>query len=107
VVLSQRPQLDCEALRSFRCSTSVSVSVALPSLDFNKNNSIEHHAARSNNVGITLARLKLSPPRIKKAILEVDDEALSEDNLATLARLIPTLDEVSDHPRDRVAVGHV
>lgn len=104
VLTPESRQLDCEALRSSRCWTSVSVSLVTPSLSLKKNNSIEYRAARSNNVGITLARLKLPPTRIKRAIVEVDDEALSEDNLATLARLIPTPDEVSGHPR--VAVGH-
>jgi diaphanous 1 len=41
-----------------------------------------------------LARLKMSPAKIKKAILEVDDEVLGVDDLATLGRMLPTPDEV-------------
>lgn len=41
-----------------------------------------------------MARLKKSPSVIRRAILEVDDEALAADDLAALARLLPTADEV-------------
>jgi hypothetical protein len=51
-------------------------------------------AARSNNIAITLARLKLPPARIKKAILEVNDDLLGVDDLTTLARMLPTPEAV-------------
>lgn len=51
--------------------------------------------ARSNNIGIMLKRLKLSPQKIRLAILEVDDEALGFDDLATMGRMLPTPEEVS------------
>jgi hypothetical protein len=51
--------------------------------------------ARSNNVGIMLARLRMSPSKIVSAILSCDDDALSADDLAALARMLPTADEAS------------
>ncbi|KAI9632080.1 uncharacterized protein MKK02DRAFT_20897 [Dioszegia hungarica] len=50
-------------------------------------------SARSNNVGIMLARLRLSPLRIKTAILECDEETLSVDDLAMLVRMLPSPEE--------------
>ncbi|WVQ93958.1 hypothetical protein IAU59_001036 [Kwoniella sp. CBS 9459] len=48
---------------------------------------------RSNNIGIMLTRLRLSPGKIRKAIMEVDDEVLEVDDLATLSRMLPTPEE--------------
>ena len=50
--------------------------------------------ARSNNVSIMLVRLRMGVKTIKRAILEVDDEVLTLDDLVTLSRLIPSGDEV-------------
>jgi diaphanous 1 len=55
--------------------------------------SLAYAVARSNNVGIMLARLRLSPQRIKTAILECDEETLSVDDLAMLVRILPSVDE--------------
>ena len=52
-------------------------------------------AARSNNVGIMLARLKLPIPKIQQAVLAFDDETLTLDDLKALSKLLPTSDEVS------------
>ena len=41
-----------------------------------------------------LAKLKLPPAKIRQAIVEVDDEVLSADDLATLSRSLPTAEEV-------------
>jgi len=51
------------------------------------------NTARSNNVGIMLVRLRMSAKKIKRAILEVDDDILSEDDLAALSRLLPSTEE--------------
>lgn len=40
-----------------------------------------------------LARLRLSPSRIKTAILECDEETLSVDDLAMLTRMLPSSEE--------------
>lgn len=53
----------------------------------------DNRSARSNNVGIMLARLRLSPLRIKTAILECDEETLSVDDLAMLVRTLPSPEE--------------
>jgi hypothetical protein len=45
-----------------------------------------------------LVRLRLSAKKIKRAVLEVDDEALTIDDLAMLARTIPSAEEVSCLP---------
>ena len=50
-------------------------------------------AARSNNVGIMLVRLRMSAKRIKRAVLEVGDDTLSVDDLEALSRLLPSPDE--------------
>jgi len=43
-----------------------------------------------------LTRLKLPLEKIKKAILEVDDDILTADELSTMSRMLPTSDEVCD-----------
>ncbi|ODN75497.1 hypothetical protein L202_06627 [Cryptococcus amylolentus CBS 6039] len=48
---------------------------------------------RSNNIGIMLKRLRLSPTQIRQAILEVDDEVLDADDLALVSRMLPTKEE--------------
>lgn len=45
-----------------------------------------------------LVRLRMSAKKIKRAVLEVDDEALTVDDLAMLARTIPSAEEVSCWP---------
>lgn len=40
-----------------------------------------------------LVRLRMSPKKIKRAILEVDDDMLSEEDLAALSRLLPAAEE--------------
>lgn len=40
-----------------------------------------------------LVRLRMSAKRIKRAILEVDDEALTVDDIATISRQTPSVDE--------------
>jgi hypothetical protein len=49
--------------------------------------------ARSNNVGIMLVRLRMSAKKIKRAIMEVDDDTLTVDDLATLSRQLPSVEE--------------
>lgn len=51
-------------------------------------------AARSNNVGIMLARLRLTAKEIRQAIVEVDDDVLGVDDLEAIMRNLPTGDEV-------------
>lgn len=41
-----------------------------------------------------LTRIKTSLPEIKHALLTVDDEALSIDNLKAIARAVPSPEEV-------------
>lgn len=41
-----------------------------------------------------LTRIKTSLPEIKHALLTVDDEALSIDNLKAIARAVPSSEEV-------------
>lgn len=41
-----------------------------------------------------LARLRMSPIKIRAAIVECDDESLSADDLSTLSRTLPSSDEV-------------
>ena len=42
-----------------------------------------------------LSRIKLTPTDIRKALLEVDDEALSVDDLKAMERQTPTAEEVA------------
>ena len=42
-----------------------------------------------------LARLRLSPSKIVAAVLRCDDDVLSADDLAALARMLPTADEAT------------
>jgi diaphanous 1 len=42
-----------------------------------------------------LSRIKLTPVDIRKALLEVDDEALSVDDLKAMERQIPTAEEIT------------
>ena len=44
-----------------------------------------------------LARIKLDLPALRKAILELDDEKLSVDELKAISRQLPTTDEVRRH----------
>jgi len=45
-------------------------------------------------LGIMLARIKLSMPEIRRSLLEIDDQALSVDDLKAISKQLPTLDEV-------------
>ena len=42
-----------------------------------------------------LARIKLALSDIRKALLEVDDQSLSADDLKSISKHIPTLDEIN------------
>ena len=42
-----------------------------------------------------LSRIKLTPAEIRKALLEVDDKALSIDDLKAMERQTPTTEEVA------------
>lgn len=46
------------------------------------------------SVGIMLARIKLELPAIRRAILELDDEKLSTDELKAISKQLPTAEEV-------------
>lgn len=51
--------------------------------------------ARSQNVGIMLARFKMPLEAIRNAVVQVDDRKLSIDNLKAIKHNAPTSDEVS------------
>ncbi len=42
-----------------------------------------------------LSRIKLTPAEIRKALLDVDDKALSVDDLKAMERQTPTAEEVA------------
>lgn len=42
-----------------------------------------------------LSRIKLTPTDIRKALLEIDDKALSVDDLKAMERQTPTAEEVA------------
>ena len=42
-----------------------------------------------------LSRIKLTPADIRKALLEVDDKALSVDDLKAMERQTPTAEEIA------------
>ena len=42
-----------------------------------------------------LSRIKLTPAEIRKALLEVDDKALSVDDLKAMERQTPTAEEIA------------
>jgi len=44
---------------------------------------------------IILSRIKLTPVEIRKALLRIDDEALSVDDLKAMARQMPTSEELT------------
>jgi diaphanous 1 len=44
---------------------------------------------------IMLSRIKLTPAEIRKALLDVDDKALSVDDLKAMERQTPTVEEVA------------
>ena len=44
--------------------------------------------------GIMLARIKLSLPEIRRALMEMDDRQLSIDELRAISKQLPTPDEV-------------
>jgi hypothetical protein len=46
------------------------------------------------SIAIMLSRIKLSPSEIRRAILTVDDRALSLDDLKAIFRHLPTPEEV-------------
>jgi len=45
------------------------------------------------NVGIAIARYRLSPSEVKSAILELDEKKIGTDHLTSLITLAPTLEE--------------
>jgi diaphanous 1 len=49
---------------------------------------------RAQNVAIMLSRIKLSFSEIRHAILEVNDQQLSMDELKAIAKQLPTTEEV-------------
>jgi len=51
-------------------------------------------AKADDPVAIMLSRIKLSFPAICQAILELDDEALSIDDLKAIGKQLPTKEEV-------------
>ncbi|KAI0034599.1 hypothetical protein K488DRAFT_83894, partial [Vararia minispora EC-137] len=50
---------------------------------------------RANNVAIMLSRIKLSAPDIRRALLSLDDERLTTDDLKAIGRQLPTTEEVA------------
>lgn len=44
-----------------------------------------------------LARIKLDLPSIRKALVEINDEALSVDDLRAISKQLPTAEEVEIH----------
>ena len=50
--------------------------------------------SRANNMSIMLARMRLSYSEIKRAILELDDQTLSIDNLKSLKQYVPAFEEI-------------
>ena len=60
-----------------------------------------------------LARIKLDLPSIRKALLEVDDDKLSVEELRAISKHLPTTEEVGTHKfsqrlagRLKLFVGH-
>ncbi|KAJ4496810.1 formin homology 2 domain-containing protein [Lentinula lateritia] len=49
---------------------------------------------RANNIAIMLSRIKLKLPQIREALLKLDDEKLSTDDLRAISKQLPTSDEV-------------
>lgn len=45
-------------------------------------------------LAIMLARIKLDLPSIRKALVEINDEALSVDDLRAISKQLPTAEEV-------------
>ncbi|KAJ3551751.1 hypothetical protein NM688_g4527 [Phlebia brevispora] len=50
---------------------------------------------RSQNIAIMLARVKVDLPGIRKALVEVDDEVFSVDELKAIGKQLPTAEEVT------------
>ncbi|EMD40584.1 hypothetical protein CERSUDRAFT_102967 [Gelatoporia subvermispora B] len=50
---------------------------------------------RANNVAIMLSRIKLSLPGIRSALLQLDDEILSVDDLRAISKQLPTSEEIT------------
>ncbi|TFY71361.1 hypothetical protein EVG20_g1662 [Dentipellis fragilis] len=49
---------------------------------------------RANNIAIMLSRVKMGVTDIRKALLDVNDEALSVDDLKAIGRQLPTAEEI-------------
>ena len=65
--------------------------------------------ARANNIAIMLARFKISYQEIKKAVLDMNEEALSIDNLRSLKQFTPTEEEleiIRDYDGDAANLGN-
>lgn len=52
--------------------------------------------ARSQNVGIMLARFRMPPEAIRVAVVQMDDRELSIENLKAIKQNAPTTDEASN-----------
>ncbi|KAJ7167543.1 formin homology 2 domain-containing protein [Mycena filopes] len=50
---------------------------------------------RATKIGVQVARIKISFPDIKKALIELDDEILSAELLVKIAEIQPTQEEIS------------
>ncbi|EIW76318.1 hypothetical protein CONPUDRAFT_139713 [Coniophora puteana RWD-64-598 SS2] len=50
---------------------------------------------RANNIGIMLNRIKLSSLQIRRALLDLDDNKLSVDDLKYISKQLPTAEEIS------------
>jgi hypothetical protein len=44
-----------------------------------------------------LSRIKLSYPEIRKALLDIDDQRLSTDDLIAISKQLPTSEEVREY----------
>jgi diaphanous 1 len=53
------------------------------------------HHSHHCNTAIMLARIKLSKSEIRQALLEVDDNRLSTDDLRSISRQLPTQEEIN------------
>ncbi|CAG8716330.1 10768_t:CDS:2, partial [Funneliformis mosseae] len=87
------------SLKSPTSPTGTKKNTVVTLLDFN----------RANNIGIMLARIKYSYIEIKGAILEIDDEKLSVENLRSLKNYVPSSEEkelIKDYDSDINNLGN-
>ncbi|CAJ0645500.1 437_t:CDS:2, partial [Entrophospora sp. SA101] len=65
--------------------------------------------SRANNIAIMLSKVKMSYSEIRDAILEIDDEKLSIENLKSIKKYVPTLQEqnlINQYTGDLLALGN-